>query len=83
MIRLCKFGKAMLTAAMSKGVQNASVQNGGGSSSGGRPSYSDTEITVALTSMVGAGMRNMARFCMCPERRNAKFHRSWIRRARE
>lgn len=61
----------MLAAVVSKGVQDASVGSGGGAC-GGRGSYSDTEMTVALISMVGTGMRNMDRLCERTEREKHK-----------
>lgn len=65
---------ATLAAMMSReGVQDAGGD--GGSSGGGGGGH--TAMTVVFTSAVGTGMRNMVRFCMCPERRNTTFLRGW------
>lgn len=77
MVGLFKFGKGHV-GCCGKGVQDASVSSGGGAR-GVRGSYSDTEMTVTLTSMVGTGMRDMDRLRKHTERRNANFLRSWIR----
>lgn len=63
--------RAILAVLMSReGVQDA---GGGG---GGKGTYSDVQMTVALTSVVRTEIRNMVRFCMCPnqkKKRNTKF----------
>lgn len=67
-----------LAAVMDReGVQDAG--GGGGGSGGG---HTVIQKTVVFTSAVGTGMRNMVRFCMCPERRNTTFLRGWRWRAR-